>query len=69
MLTLQVNASGAWRHVMPFGPDERAQVEAAVVALHEATGRRYSWAVLVPRAGHPQGRREVIVARDPEAVR
>jgi hypothetical protein len=53
MLTLQINTSGAWRHLLTFAPARRAEILAAAAALAGTLGDRTKWSIL-----HPEGRRE-----------
>lgn len=66
MLTLQINATGAWRNVTRFPAERHAEVVAAVAPLQRALGMAVTWALLHPCDSHPQGRRELLQLPAPE---
>jgi len=58
-MMLQVNTSGAWRNVLTFAPDIRAQILASMAPLANTLGESATWCI-----HHPGGKREWLHAED-----
>lgn len=57
-MKLQINTNGAWRDVIEFQDDRKAEVMKAVDNLAGILGNSASWSVL-----HDGGRRELVKSR------